>query len=307
MRIQTLIASVTLLVAGTAGPAQTPQIQKQIEDKLDKLRKEEAKKDQESLETLLAQALKNNPDIRVAESKLHEAEAELYRARISVLNRIVRSQQELKGARAEVENATRMYERILDIASKGAISEAEVRHEMSKLQKAKTELARVQAEMDLLVGKHTEKAADFLRVFAGGGQRVVIPQDDPFFPPAQALIHGAPVQGNMADKIRKALDTPHKVRESGKIDGDHFLLVLRDAAPGVNIQATVKNLSTPADLQLSQAVPLGALFEWAEDHFGWRFVIRDYGIVATDRANVPPGAMPLLEFWRNKGAPQAAP
>src|SRR4051812_17523488 len=43
---------------------------------------DKSQKEKASLESLLAQALKNNPDIRVAESKVREAEAELNRVRM---------------------------------------------------------------------------------------------------------------------------------------------------------------------------------------------------------------------------------
>src|SRR5437588_11514314 len=42
-----------------------------------------------SLEEALASALKNNPDIRVAESKVQEAEAELNRSRLQVTQKVV--------------------------------------------------------------------------------------------------------------------------------------------------------------------------------------------------------------------------
>src|SRR5438270_13980694 len=44
-----------------------------------------------TLEDLLAKAAKDNPDIRVAESKLREAEAELNRARLMATQKVVKA------------------------------------------------------------------------------------------------------------------------------------------------------------------------------------------------------------------------
>src|SRR5438477_8495528 len=48
-----------------------------------------------SLEELLTRALKDNPDIRVAETKVREAEAELNRIRLQVMQKVVAYQHDL--------------------------------------------------------------------------------------------------------------------------------------------------------------------------------------------------------------------
>src|SRR5437879_1415136 len=111
MRMQVVFGALGLLLL-VAGPAwaQTGEIQKQVEKKLDSMRKEQA-----GLDELLAQALKNNPDIRVAESKVREAEAELYRARVNTLNRVVMLRNEVQSAKAAAQEATARYERELQL------------------------------------------------------------------------------------------------------------------------------------------------------------------------------------------------
>jgi hypothetical protein len=306
---------VSVLLVGTATSwAQTPEIQKKVEQKLDYLRKQQAKKDQATLEELLTQALNNNPDIRVAESKLREAEAELYRARVTVLNRIVRLQQELRIAKAEIDHAAGAYERMIELFKAGTIPEATANQEAGKLQKAKSELARVEAEMDLLVGKPNDKSASWLAIqafqlaagadknvrvwdFAGG--KAVKP-DEPEAPPA-------PVQGTTGERIRKALDTPFKVGAGEQtVTADDVVRLLREFAKGINIIHNDRGKNREAKYQFTEPIPLGAFFQWAEDTFGWRFIIREYGIVVSDRDHVPPGSVPLLEFWRKPPPPTAA-
>src|SRR3989442_3304097 len=58
-----------------------------------------------SLEEMLAQALKANPDIRVAESKLREAEAKLNRTRLQVMQKVIAFQHTLEAQRSVVKEA----------------------------------------------------------------------------------------------------------------------------------------------------------------------------------------------------------
>ena len=40
------------------------------------------------------------------------------------------------------------------------------------------------------------------------------------------------------------------------------------------------------------------MVQWIEDRYEVKFVVRDYGIVVTDRDRLPPGAMSLLDLAR---------
>jgi hypothetical protein len=113
----------------------------------------------------------------------------------------------------------------------------------------------------------------------------------------------------MADKIRKSLDTTIKAEVgTDYVDGTVVLDLLRAHTKGINIQDNIDKHEVKAKLRLKEPIPLGAFFEWAEDQFQWRFIIREYGIVATDRKNAPPGGLLLLDFWRkSKAPPTAAP
>src|SRR5262245_61920500 len=61
--------------------------------------------DKLTLEELLARALKEHPDIRVAEAKLKEADAELSRARVVVAQKVISFHASLVSARHQVEEA----------------------------------------------------------------------------------------------------------------------------------------------------------------------------------------------------------
>src|SRR5437016_6331892 len=59
----------------------------------------------QSLEEVLARALKDNPDIRVAVTKVREAEAELHRTRLQVVQKVVVLRQNLDTQKAGLEAA----------------------------------------------------------------------------------------------------------------------------------------------------------------------------------------------------------
>ena len=131
------------------------------------------------LEEMLAEALRGNPDVRVAESKFHEAEAELNRARMLALQKVVVAQHNVEAATNGVKTAeasVRLSETKLDEAKKryarieraaagssvedinqarSVVVQAEADMEIAKanLQAAKADVARAQAQMPYLLGK----------------------------------------------------------------------------------------------------------------------------------------------------------
>ena len=58
-----------------------------------------------TLDEMLAKALKDNPDIRVAESKVREAEAELNRVKLQVMQKVVALRHSLESQKATVQEA----------------------------------------------------------------------------------------------------------------------------------------------------------------------------------------------------------
>jgi hypothetical protein len=302
MRVHAVLLGLgSLLFAMGPAAAQTPEIQKQIEQKL-----EEMRKDRTALQDLLAQALKNNADIRVAEAKVREAEAELYRTRMAILNKIAMLQQQIRSRKAEVDEATSRYEREKILFNKGGSSAAEVSAAAAAVMKYKADLAVVEAELDGLVGKHAEKTGEWKRLFDMGvapvnKDHVPFKLKDPKEPPPLPTA----VAPALADKLRKALNSPAKFGTVGQIKGDEVIDLLREFTKGINIHTMVEANRFSANLDLRESVPVGAFYQWAEDQFAWRFIVRDYGIVATEREKMPPGAVLLLDFWR-KGEPPAA-
>jgi hypothetical protein len=299
------------------------------------------------LDDLLAQALKDNPDIRVAESKLREAEAELNRVRLQVSQKLVAQQREIAVSKAAMQQAEADYARITALVKTGAGSQEMLNSVAARLQQIKAELARLEADLPYLLGSPAGVRQRAYTAIYGGKMKSVQKSNSTdaksaqqaqdqqgeetlrersmetlrrevdefvlkeqlktagerieFMPPSLAVIvRNRPLPPAMADKIRKALDTPVKVDFNQTTPKD-ILDFLQDHTKGFNLVDQVHiDKAAPVTLRLSEPVPVGAVFQFLEDQYAWRFVIREYGIVVAQAGRVPPGAVNLQTFWKDR-------
>jgi hypothetical protein len=143
MRRFLLVLAIGLL-AVSRGDAQTAKIQKEVDKKLQDLR---------TLDQLIAEGLKNNPDIRVAESKVREADAELNRTRMKVASDITQLHAEIQAAQALVDYSAKKQGRMLELYKAGSIEERVYQEAVLALEKAKADLAAKQAKLPYLLGR----------------------------------------------------------------------------------------------------------------------------------------------------------
>lgn len=283
------------------------------------------------LEELLAAALRSNPDIRLAESKLSAAEAELQRARLTVMQKLTALYAERQYLRAVQEQAVQREKEVQELVRRMAATPAELRAALAALQKARADLEVAEAGLRYLTGAtktirvvvttpaHFEKKE---KGTEGSGVRKPTPQDA--FGVWSFDLFGQPADGKNAvwkylmlkkessgqalkEDQRRLLDRPLKL-DFVEVSLKELLGSALEQAAAADKEASALNLFfrlTKADPQAAKAtfqarhpVPLGAVFQWAEDEFDCRFVVRDYGIVAVDRDAVPPGAVLLVEAWK---------
>jgi hypothetical protein len=243
-----------------------------------------------SLEELLTKALRDNPDIRVAETKLREAEAELNRIRLQVMQKVVAYQHDLDMAARTLDEAKQRFKTVETLRKSASVSADEFRLAAQAVARFEADKAKIEAELPYLLGK--QPAHSIHLVF--GDQR-----------PQQALAHDSagnlyayiPATGNQTDQLRKALDTPIKV-EAKEVPLKDLLKVLEQKAPGVHfvMASSIAGAPLSMTLQLSETVPLAAILQAVEDDLGVRFVVRDYGVLVTGHA--PAGAMSVQQFWK---------
>ncbi|MFO0965842.1 MAG: hypothetical protein U0793_09705 [Gemmataceae bacterium] len=297
--------------------AQTPEIQDKIDKALSGKRKE--------LDELLQQALKLNPDIRLAEAKLREAEAQFNKTRLEVLQKVVTAQQQIRIAEAALQEATRRLDRVRALHTSKAVSAEEVDTALAVVQRYKAELDLAKAALPALIGEQPAElrgkdspemirrlyldllgraptpeeikagsgdlTAAFNRILDGRGREWKVLHE---------AVRGVKevIDAEQAEKVRKFLATPF-AGDYREIAPKAILDLIAEKTKGVNIDVRYPFADDVGSrLFLKEAAPMGAVLQWFEDNYPVRFVLREYGIVVSERGAVPPGALPVLDFWK---------
>lgn len=313
-----LLALAALFAVVAPARAQTEDIQKQLEKRLQELREAERKRAEHlkkaSLEELLELTLKNNPDIHVAESKLRDAEAELHRTRLQALHKVVAAHQAVQAHKAVLKEAEIRYERARRLHASRSIPQGDVESAAVTLQKVKAELARAEAELPFLLGRAPAQAPNAAGFTLGLGGKIYVwdAKTGKALPAgydrsASRFTNGFWTEhtqqqptGAAAAKLRAALNAPMIVKfDSASID--EVLDYIRERFEGINLHKMLpSNVETGRGSITAKEIPLGAFLQWIEDAYHVRFVIRDYGIVVTTARSAPPGAVGLIDFWKNR-------
>jgi hypothetical protein len=304
----TLPAAALLVAASVALAQQQPAGDSKLQPTAGK-ETEPARKDREpTLEDLLAQALKDNPDIRVAEAKLHEADAELDRTRLQVMQKIVTLHADLQRARAKVASAESQFKRCQQLHERKAIDEAVLDEAQNSLAAAKADLASLETQLPALLGKPPRKAEaetarqDYEAAVSAGLRYLSRTQTDQQMTALGLLGLAAAQQAALvpvAEKVRKALDTPITVdfkdvpfAEVLENLQDHACIAIRDQLTRHYTDGNPK-----VTLKFTQPLPLRAVLQALQDEIddvkrpGLRFVVREYGLLAVPGDYVPPGAV----------------
>jgi hypothetical protein len=263
-----------------------------------------------SLEDLLSQALKNNPDIRLAEAKVREAEAELNRARMLVAQKIVALQHSIQVAEKTRDEAQARYDGALKLFQQGgkAVCAEDLRAAKLAWDRTKYELLKLQAEMPALLGKLPDgvKGEALKGLDALGGDAAALERYRAWLLLAhrasdEAALAKSP-KGTMADKIRKALDKPIDANYKDK-PLNEVLKEIEKHLEGIPLRGTNSSVpGTKMDLNLGR-VSLGAAIQAFSDLVpDARFVVREYGILFTHKDLLPPDAVLLHDFWKRDTA-----
>jgi hypothetical protein len=319
MRIKLPVLAAALLVGfGSAGRGQPPAEGKDAN-------KPAAEKKPSQLEESIAQALRDNPDVRVAEAKVREAEAELNRTRLQVIQKVVGHQHTIEtlenaiqaaeanyqAAEAKLKSVDADLKRMANLGNVGVakadLDLAQANREQARanleaakaaLQSAKADLAKAQAELPYLLGKATKDDPQSAAIKRLAWLKY---QDDGANLTARSLaalaLAGQPPQGTVADKLHRALDTPISLRVADKAL-DEVLRVLQDRSGVSLVVASLPQAFLARKLILGlDDVALGAAFQAVEDVAGVQFGVRDYGILVSER--LPPGVTRLHDFWKD--------
>jgi hypothetical protein len=175
---------------------------------------------QEGGTPVVADALKNNPDIRVAEAKAREAEAELNRTRMKVVSDLSLLHAEIQAAQAGFDDAKGRYERAIMLHQKRAIAEEDLGEAKRTLEKMTGELEIKRARLPYLLGKQTGSSAssalidDLIRM-KFDAKKIEEPSDEVFLRRLYLDLRG---RVPTAEEMKSFLKIPEKDRREKWVD-----------------------------------------------------------------------------------------
>lgn len=302
-----------LILAGAVAFAQSPSAQKDA-PKPAPPKENAAGAAGPSLEELLSTAVKRSPDVEVAEAKLREADAELRRVRMQVMQKVIELHAGLEVQRMKLKAAEETFRHVSAMTQRGAVSSTELIAAELNLAMAKAVRAQQESMLKTLVGTSPQPNIDLTSVFPGmagagggfglaaggadlaGGRFWADPEYNPALNPE--LIP----RGPMVEKVYGALDKTVKFKGITETPLKDVLIFLKDLAPEVPFLIQVQSLEqNPVNLNLTGEIPLGGLLQALQDSVpDLIFEVRNYGILVSRGGQV---GMPLEEFWprRQKG------
>ena len=286
-----------------------------------------------ALEEALEQALKNNPDLRVAASKLALAEAELSRTRLQITQKVAAAYAETLSERAVVAEMERQVKVAQSLHAKGGIPREELSKAELQFTERKAKFAAAQRELDNLQGKgsrdekqrraaiaefyrrtgHLEAAAFYDKL---QGERVRAGTELSIATGASFLDYDGDgrldlfiVKTDATDKLRQTLQKKATltVREMSLAA---LLAQVRKTAGGINIQANTKGEAWKETINFDfEDVTIGGMLQFLEDNLtGHKIIVREYGLLIVPKAKVPPGAVTLTAFLATSDEkPKATP
>jgi hypothetical protein len=248
------------------------------------------------LEELLTAALRNNPDILVADAKVREAELELRRCKMQVVNNIAAARNKVMEARQIADLKSQDFHYQNELRKKGVTTDADHRQSEAQLAQAKMAVVQAEAVLDSLTGATAQKLGTTLRIPETIPPASAPLPDDGRRPPRQP--HPA-----MADKIRQALDGSVKSVQVENVPLQEAINYYRELSNQVPF---VTGFGDPpgaqVTLKLNKELPLGAHFQALQDVApGLQIFVRDYGFFFTFD-NPPDDGVPYLDFWHNTKA-----
>ncbi len=274
------------------------------------------KKETLSLEEMLAQALKNHPEVRIAEAKVREAEAEVDRARLQVTQKVIAAYRAIETERALVRDAETRHSHQVSLVSKGFASKSDLANLQTVLADRKAKLAELEMELPYLLGRpsqtqsalrHLARAyqvaqVDDLATQQSATRYVSALSTQRLLRSRLAQSGQEPIREPMADRIRKGLDTPVGVQYKDK-PLTEVLKDLEKQVPGVPFVPHLgSHQEVKVTVELAERVPLAAALQALEDISGIRFGIREYGILAFGPTRAVDGWVSPQDFWKQPPA-----
>src|SRR5262245_8409707 len=109
----------------------------------------------DSVEQLLVEALKNSPEIQLAEAKLREAEAALRQTRLSIMQKVIEQQSAVETQKSKATVAEANLQRLSKLFEKGMGSSEELAKVKADVEAVKAAMKQAELTLNGLTGKLT--------------------------------------------------------------------------------------------------------------------------------------------------------
>ena len=324
--IKLLVVSIALAAVGAVW-SQVPSDKKAPDVKAPA--DEKAAPAKEALDQLLAEALRNSPEIQLGEAKLREAEAELRRVRLSVLQKVIEQQTTVEAQKQRATIAEASYQRAANMFAKGGMSSEELARAKAEVESVKAAIKQAELTLNGLTGKlpFSVPGGGAMGMMGGGAMGMGF---DPRMMGGQFGIGGGGFgqfgggalgiaggqggvedpnarhvrtpRGASADKVRQSLDKMVKIDLPVTMPLKDIPRWLRESVCDVPLLPQFQDKREELVVfGLSGEITLGAAFQALQDVVpGLQCFVREYGILITVDGVGPDDGMLLLDFWRNE-------
>src|SRR5262245_917119 len=269
-----------------------------------------------SLEDTLEKALRNSADIKAAEAKVRDAEAELNRVRHQVLTKATALHADLNLAKRMLVLAEDQFARLR--ATPAAALQGDLIAAQTAIEKHRGEVEKLEAELKSLRGEFAIKSLTFspdgavlqslthegvLRLWNAKDGTLLREVRDTgvVWDFSGSAAKTSPVPTPMFDRIKKLLEQEVQWKVENA-DVSHALKSLLQAA---KTDIPLRDLFRPEvegrgpNITLDGKLSVGAWIQAIEDSDPvLRVVARDYGLLLTTADRVPPGALRVQDVWK---------
>ena len=321
MIVRRLIPLAAVLAAAGLVLAQPPAKNETPPKKDAPAAKEPRKPAPGSLEDTLDKALRNSADIKAAEAKVRDAEAEFNRVRQQVLTRATALHVDLNLAKrmlALAEQSLAIQERARQTAQgtlEGVLAaQAMVEKHRGEVEKLETELKSLRGEFAVPGITSVAFSPDGRMLWTGRADGTIRLWDPatgqalnqlagPWFAGARDADKGPPsaVQAPMLDRIKKLLDQEVELALNRPVVAA-LEMVLEAAKSDIPLRVMVPN-QPDAPVVMKGKLTVGAWIEAIEDTDpSVGLYVRDYGLLLTNKDRRPEGVLSVHDLWKGNYA-----